>query len=393
MLTAAEIIAKAEVKAGFRDTETGLHENLAALVAAIDSGPALSATGLASVENGLVTRSAERIEGLKWVHEYPEIADEQIAAPVILTGLPRSGTTYLQYLFDRDDRFRLIRTWEALAPMPPPGFDPASVAQRKAQESAVRARSRPAVANFSALHLHDDDGSEECHAFLEQGYAAAGFFNLYDVPDFFDFLMDEVDLDAVYAVHRRQLQLLQWKSSPRRWALKYPNHVIALEALERTYPGARFVMTHRDPVQLLASISKMTLALRSARYAQPVDPHKVGRQMTLFVRRHIDRILAHARSAAGERVTHVDYYRLQADAAGVIGEVHERLGLDTPDRVGSAIASWHRDNPKNARGANDYALEQFGIDAGEVTDLFSDYISHFDIPSEREGLARAGVSA
>lgn len=392
MLTAAEIIAKAEQKANFGDTETRLHENLVALVAAIDRGPLLSAPGLASFESGLVARSAERLEGLKWVHAYPEILDEQIVEPVILTGLPRSGTTYLQYLFDRDDRFRLIRTWEALTPMPPPGFDPASVAQRKAQESAVRERSRPAVANFSALHLHDDDGSEECHAFLEQGYAAAGFLNLFDVPEYFDFLMDEADLDTAYAVHKRQLQLLQWKSTPRRWALKYPNHVIALGALERTYPGARFVMTHRDPVQLLASISKMTLALRTARYAQPVDPHEVGRQMTVFVRRHIDRILAHARSAAGARIIHVDYYRLQADAAGVIGEVHERLGLDTPDPVRLAITSWHRDNPKNARGANDYALEQFGIDEGRVTDLFLDYTSHFDIPSEREGLDRASVS-
>jgi hypothetical protein len=135
----------------------------------------------------------------------------------------------------------------------------------------------------------------------------------------------------------------------------------------------------------------MTLSLRSVRYESPVDPHRVGRQMTRFIRTHIDRIMAYCNTPAGERVAHVDYYRLLADPVPVIGEVHATLGLDTPADVHEAIATWRSDNPKGARGANEYALEQFGLESGAMTELFSDYSQQFAIPSEREGLARVGV--
>ncbi len=390
-LNAHDIIAEAETQTGVTDHETHLHRNLEALAASLNEDGRLSETGRSSARRTLLARTADRLEGLKWADRHAEIADEPIDAPVVLTGLPRSGTTYLQYLFDRDRRFRLIRTWQALMPSPPPGFDAESVAQRKATEAEMRGKSRPQVPGFAALHLHDVDGSEECHAFLEQGYAAAGFLNLYDVPSYFDFLMDEIDMEAAYRVHKRQLQLLQWRSPVKRWAVKYPNHVIAMDAIARVYPQARLVMTHRDPVQLLASIAKMTLSLRSVRYEPPVDPHRIGRQMAHFIRRHIDRIMAYCTSPAGTRVVHVDYYRLLADPAPVIRRVHSELGVESPDDVLETIAQWRRDNPKGARGANEYSLEQFGLDSREMAQLFADYSRHFDIPTEREGLDRGGA--
>jgi hypothetical protein len=391
VLAAEEIVAEAEAKAGWKDSETHLHPNLEALLASLNNDGKLSEVGEAAARRAMVARTADRLEGLKWLREYPEIAEERIIKPVILTGLPRSGTTYLQYLFDRDRRFRLIRTWESLTPSPPPGFDAASVALRKAAEAESRRQIRPEVKGFDALHLIDEGGSDECHAFLEQSYSAAGFHNLYDVPSYFNFLIDKLELSTAYRVHKRQLQLLQWKSPQPRWAVKYPNHVIAMDAIDSVYPEARFVMTHRDPVQLLASISKMTLALRSARYDPPIDPHRIGCQMRDFIRRHIDRIMAYNTSQQGERVVHVDYYGLVADPAKVMGDVHARLGIDSPEDVRKVIASWRRENPKNARGANDYALEQFGLNADEMAELFSDYARCFDIPSEREGLARIGA--
>ena len=195
-----------------------------------------------------------------------------------------------------------------------------------------------------------------------------------------------------YASHRRQLQLLQWRGPQPRWALKYPNHVIAMDAIVEVYPDARFAMTHRDPVQTLASIAKMSLTLRGARY-DSVDPQRVGRQMLDFVRRHIDRIMAFSRGPEAGRVVNIDYYRLVADPVAVMREIHAGLGIDTPDDVGEAVAAWRRNNPKNARGKNDYALEQFGIRAEEALELFGDYMRHFDIPREQEGLARIGGAA
>jgi Sulfotransferase family len=189
-------------------------------------------------------------------------------------------------------------------------------------------------------------------------------------------------------VHRRQLQLLQWRSPERRWALKYPNHVLAMDAILKVYPDASFVMTHRDPVQTLASIAKLTLTLRGTRYAH-VDAARVGRQMLRFVRCHIDRILAFCRSPAGQRVVHVDYYRVIDDPATVMSEVHAGLGIDSPRSVRDAVARWRASNPKNARGSNPYSLQQFSIDPDEAAALYGDYMRFFDIPREQEGVRSA----
>jgi hypothetical protein len=340
-----------------------------------------------------VSDTVNRLEGLKWLSGHLEIADEPIIAPVFLMGLPRSGTTYLQYLFDRDARFRLIRTWESLTPSPPPGFDPDSARRRKAEWAERRRREHPTFEGFDALHLIDEDGSDECHAFLEQSFGAAGLDNLFRVPSYFDYILDGLDLVETYRIHKRQLQLLQWRSPARPWALKYPNHVIAMNEILAVYPDARFVMTHRDPVQTLASIAKMTANLRGVRTEGSVDLADVGRDMLHFVQRHIERILAFDQGEQRSRVIHVDYYALVDDPVRAMQQIHRGLGIDSPPQVCDAVAAWRRDNPKNARGRNDYALGQYGLDEAAVAEQFAPYIRRFTIPREVEGLARLGATA
>jgi hypothetical protein len=391
MLNADGIIAEAEATVGIADSDTGVRGNLARLVEALDETGRLTAEGQERTRAALLRDTVARLEGLKWLRDYPEIAEEPITAPVFLMGLPRSGTTYFQYLFDRDPRFRLIRTWESLTPFPPPGQEPASAARRKAEWAEIRRRINPPFEGFDALHLIDEDGSDECHAFLEQSFGAAGLNNLYRVPGYFDYLLDEADLAQTYRIHKRQLQLLQWQSPAKPWALKYPNHVIAMAQILQVYPEARFVMTHRDPAQTLASICKMTANLRASRGAA-VDPADVGRDMLHFIRRHIDRIMEFDCGPNGARVVHVDYYALIADPVKEMRRIHAGIGIETPDEVAETVGAWHRANPKNARGRNDYALAQYGLDLAEVEGRFSDYTRRFAIPGEQKGLARVGAA-
>src|SRR6266581_2148504 len=135
MLNVADILAEIEKRAGSADSELAFRPNLEHFVTALNSDNQLSPAGQASVRKSLVDRAADRLEGLRWLRGHPEIEKEVIAEPVFLTGLPRSGTTYFQYLFDRDPRFRLIRTWESITPSPPPGFDAESVHRRKSEEA------------------------------------------------------------------------------------------------------------------------------------------------------------------------------------------------------------------------------------------------------------------
>lgn len=387
MLDANEIIDEAERTVGIADSDAGVRGNLVRLTASLAQDFPMSPQGEAMVRDMFLRDTVNRLEGLRWMRDYPEIAAEPITAPVFLMGLPRSGTTYFQYLFDRDPRFRLIRTWESMMPFPPPGFDAGSVAERRRAWVEMQ-RSRPHFEGFEALHLYDEDGSDECHAFLGQSFGAAGLHNLLRVPEYFDYLMDELDLNQSYRIHKRQLQLLQWHGERKPWALKYPNHVIAMNEILQVYPDARFVMTHRDPVQTLASIAKMTFNLRSMRAARTVDPHEVGRDMLHFIARHIDRILEFDAGPHGSRVVHVDYYALIADPVREMRRIHEGIGIETTEEVARAVGAWHAANPKNARGRNAYALEQYGLDDSGVAGRFRDNMERFSIPRERDGLAR-----
>ena len=391
MLDAASIISAAENHVGIADSDPCVRGNLTRLVESLNREGGLSAEGEALTTRHFGADTVNRLEGLKWLREHPEIADEVIEAPVFLMGLPRSGTTYFQYLFDRDERFRLIRTWESSAPNPPPGFDPASARRRKAEWAERHRREHPTFEGFDAQHLYDQDGSDECHAFLQQSYGAAGLHNLFRVPSYFDFLLDELDLAASYRIHKRQLQLLQWRSASKPWALKYPNHVIAMNEILQVYPDARFVMTHRDPVQTLASISKLTFSLRGLRMRGQVDPAEVGHNMLHFVQRHIDRIMEFDRGAEAARVVHVDYYTLIGDPVAQMRGIHAGIGIATPDEIAESVAGWHRANPKNARGRNDYTLEQWGLDDAAVAAQFAGYMRRFNIPRERDGLARVAA--
>jgi hypothetical protein len=159
------------------------------------------------------------------------------------------------------------------------------------------------------------------------------------------------------------------------------------------YPDARFVMTHRDPVQVVASIAKMTWNLRGMCAATPVDRHEVGVDMLHFIQRHVDRIMAFDAGPHGGRVVHVDYYALVADPVGQMRAIHAGLGIDTPADIAKTVADWHASNPKNARGRNDYSLDQYGLDAEALRRQFAPYIARFAIPTEADGLAGMMASA
>ena len=392
MLDAAAIIAEAEAVTGITDSDPGVAGNLARLIEELAQSFPVSVAGEDRIRASLTMDAINRLESLKWVRDFPEIADEPIEAPVFLMGLPRSGTTYFQYLFDRDHRFRLIRTWESTMPSPPPGFDPVSVDRRRAAWRELQ-KARGQFDGFEALHLYDEDGSDECHAFLEQSWGAAGLHNLYRVPGYFDWLMDELDLVQTYRVHKRQLQCLQWRAPRKPWALKYPNHVIAMNEILQVYPDARFVMTHRDPAQIVGSISKMSWNLRGMCAASIPSMHEAGRDMLHFIQRHIDRIMEFDAGPHCGRVVHVDYYALIADPVGQMRRIHAGLGIDTPDDVAGSVGDWHAANPKNARGRNEYSLAEYGLDVDAVREQFAPYARRFNIPTEADGLACIGTAA
>ena len=198
------------------------------------------------------SRLVNRLELYDWHRRHPEIADEQIPAPVFVIGLWRTGTTILSYLLAQDPDNRSLRRWEAAIPSPPPGLDPAADRTRIARLDAQIARQHEATPELAAINIQEAEGPTECVLTLSHEFKSLLFDCSLHIPSFYEWNRS-VDQRSAYELHRATLQLLQWKEPPNRWQLKAPAHTLSLPALLDVYPDARFVVPHRDPSVSLAS--------------------------------------------------------------------------------------------------------------------------------------------
>jgi hypothetical protein len=356
-------------------------QNFANLVDALNTDGELSEQGVQLSEEEILRLLRNRLELRGWLTGHPEILDEPIVQPIFLMGLPRSGTTFLQNLFDQDDGLRLLRTWETLRPCPPPAVEPDSVTPRIKAADRFLNRWRGDVENFDATHLMDVTGPDECAHIMSMAFTQAGFQNYAKVPSYFDWLLREADFQAAYRLHKTVLQLLQWRAPVRRWVLKYPNHMLAVGEIRAVYPDAACVVTHRDPVQTLASLCALTEQYRAARY-DTNDRVTLGREMLEFVRAHIDRFMVYRGGAGDAGIIDVDYYRLLADPISTVADIYDRTGMVMPDTVRDRLAVWTDANPKGHRGRHEYRLADYGLDAGELDTVFTDYRRRFGVRSE-----------
>ena len=160
--------------------------------------------------------------------------------------------------------------------MPPPAIDAESARRRREASIENARRAREATGGkIDAMHLTDVDGPQECLAILDQTFVNPGLLWTMSVSGYLDYLLHTADLRAAYEHHARVLKLLQWGAPARRWALKWPCHLLALDAIADVHPGAKFVVTHRDPVQALASNCSLTHMLREGT-SPNADPARMG---------------------------------------------------------------------------------------------------------------------
>jgi hypothetical protein len=380
-INAAAVIEQAQALSPVAEVTPGLFaDNLELLVASINEEAQLSQQGAVACSRRLAQAQRKRIEVSHWCKSEPGIAKQAIERPVFLTGLPRSGTTYFQYLFDREPSLRMMRTWEGDSPCPPPAVDPVSAAQRQAQcgDQHRQRRERDGGASDS-FHLSDPDGPQECVMIMDQTFGNAGHYWTFRVPSYFDRVSDTIDLTACYAHPKRVLQTLQWQAPLTRWALKWPCHLLALNEIRQVYPDGAMVVTHRDPVAVLASNCSYSTFLRGL-FSDRVDRAEVGQQMRDLVGRHV-RVLVDfdANHADDVSIAHVDYSQVVADPETAMVDVYRSLDLEFTPAVRQSIATWRAENPPGKRGVHTYDLSDYGLDAREVAEEFAFYIERFDL--------------
>ncbi len=320
----------------------------------------------------------------------PGIAEERIAQPVFITGLPRSGTTFLHRLLASDRANLVPLCWQTIYPNP--GHRAAG--RRAGPEQVARQlrafeRLAPEVKN---LHPFDAWSPQECTEITAHTFASLRFDITHEVPSYRRWLAEAGHVNA-YRFHRRFLRHLQHQAraaSPdaRRWVLKSPDHAFALDAIAEVYPDARIVFVHRDPLKVLASSCRLTEVLRQP-FTRHVDRLRIGEQVSNDWSDAAARLLAASElddTWRSGRIFHVQYKALVANPLATVEALYRHFDLPLAD---STAAEMHRliaERPRGGYGRNSYRFEDYGLDPRREAKRFRGYVRRFQIEPETDGL-------
>jgi hypothetical protein len=352
-------------------------EPLRRLIESLEAEARLTPVGRLATQHDLIRLLVNRLLVEEDRKRNPTIADEKIRSPIIITGLPRTGTTLLHSLLALDPASRVPLTWETLYPSPPPETATYHTERRIGLADRQISWFHQLVKGFNRIHPIGARLPEECLVIFSHSFVSYQFETTHRLPSYLNWLKVQ-DLRPAYDVHRRFLQHLQWRCPGERWVLKAPAHMFDFEAMFWAYPDACVVMTHRDPIDVTASNASLTATLRAA-FSDDVDPLEVGPECSQRWADAIGKAL-HSRDrgcAPAERFLDVYYVDLLADPVLVIRKVYAHFDLPFPEELKERIQKFLQQNPKDRYGKHRYNLEEFGLNLEEETRRYASYRERF----------------
>jgi hypothetical protein len=318
--------------------------------------------------------------------ETPDIVRTPIAAPVFVTGLPRSGTTFLHMLLALDPANRAPLSWEVMRPYPAAADEAPDRRVRQAERDfgAFR-RVAPGIAR---LHPLAATTPQECTEITAHVFQSLRFETIYHVPAYLRWLESRGHDDA-FRFHKRFLQHLQAQDPEggrRRWVLKCPDHVFALESLLAVYPDARFVFVHRDPTAVLASVAKLTEVLR-APFTRTLDRMALGAEVTRRTAQGADRILSASELLPEDRLLHLYYDEVTTDPMGALERLYGFYQTPFSEEARARVRDFLERRPRGGYEVNHYDPSEFGLESAGVRRQFEPYLGAFGSLASRAARA------
>jgi hypothetical protein len=376
----SELIDRARTQTGLEDFgEEGFREGLDIFVGSLDAEARLNEMGRMAMDMQIVDLLAYRLQIEHWYAKHPEIEDEQIVAPLIGLGLPRTGSTALACLLGEDPAVRSIRTWESMWPCPPP--DAATVDSdpriAKAEESMERrARIFP---RMTGMLPSTATSPTECQLFMGYDFKTQIFQAFVHIPTYVEWLNNKADLVPTYQYVKRVLKLLQWRCPPKRWRLKNPSHSLFIGALDKVFPDARFVMTHRDVASVIPSVADLYYELHKA-YSDTVDMPAIGDDTAGFCELGMRRMIAFRDAGNDHRFFDIHFAPFQADPFPILEQLYAFLGETLTPEARAGMQVWREAKPLGEQSYERTPMAAFGFDADSLRQRFAFYHDRFGVP-------------
>ena len=312
----------------------------------------------------------------------PAVAEGAVRAPIFVTGLGRSGTTFLHELLAADPANRALALWEAMYPVPPPeSATYADDARIEAADDEITVMDAMVPA-FTAMHENSGALPTECIFVFAHQFVCDMFLGQYKCPSY-AIWQSGIDKAPLYAFHRKVLSLLQSRHAGERWVLKAPSHLSQLANLFATYPDARVVLTHRDPLKVVGSLADLMATLQWMR-TDDVDYEAIIPLIAFGSWMQLDHITAErdAGTLPDDQIADVVYRHLVADPIGTVHRLYGGWGMAVTDEYAAALERLVAERTQHRHGVHEYRFEDTGLDLAEERARVAPYQERYGVPSE-----------
>ncbi len=375
------LVAEARAVDGLEDFgDDSYREPLERLLLSLQSEAQLNAVGGAVLRQRVVDILATRLRVQAWLQRHPEILDEQIREPLVIVGLPRTGTTMLHRTIAADPRMYAPLWFETRFPCPALDWDPAAVDQRAVDGKAEMAAMLEANPDLLSVHPMDAMGPDEDIMLLEQSFYSFNIQSFAWLPGF-DAWIEAQDHRVGYRYLELLLKFLQWQKKQagkqaERWTIKAPHHLHYMDLVLEVFPDARVVQSHRDPLETIPSLASMIYELWRI-YSDSADPVKVGQQWSRKFARGMAHTMAVREAGAEDRFLDLWFRDTVSDPLGEIHKVYDFIGMDLTPQAETEMRAWQDFNRRELRPTHEYSLEQFGFSEAGLAEQFRAYRERF----------------
>ncbi|MGB6209044.1 sulfotransferase family protein [Mycobacterium sp.] len=331
---------------------------------------------------GIVNFHAQLLQWLKnrlllndLLTRHPEIHDIELLPPVVIAGLPRTGTTHLHNLLAAATTFRTIPYWESVEPFPLPAEVGVEPDPRKARMDAAVEFMNAAMPHFPLMHEMTTEHVHEEIQLLANDFSTMLFETLGHVPRWRDYYLTH-DQTSSYEHLAVQLKALQFLRGGRRWLLKSPQHLEQLPVLNAVFPGTIVVCTHRDPVPV--TLSMLAMLTYSARmHCSPVPVQEIAVSWVERLQLMLDALVRERDVIPPERSIDVRFDAFMADEFGVAERVYGLAGEPLTDAARTAMADYLCGHQRGRLGQVVTSAEMFGLDEHDLRNRFARYLQRF----------------
>jgi hypothetical protein len=356
---------------------------LALILKSLDEDHCLNAMGRVSRFAVLSRYLKNRLLVEDLYKRHPEIENVAIERPIIIAGLPRTGTTHLHNLISADPQMRSLPYWEALEPIPTPGevTPEGGIDPRYTRCEAQCAQQEVVLPLFNRMHEMRADYVHEEIDLLAVDFSTMFFENLGITDQWRDAYL-AADQTPHYAYLERILKALQWLRGPTRWILKSPQHLEQITPIMNVFPDASVVFTHRDPVSIVASLATM-IAYGARLSDERIDLERYGKYWRNRVKDLLNACVRDREKVPAAQSMDIRFQDFVGQDMDRVRDIYALADQPLPEASVASMAAYAAANPQGVNGKVIYRLEDFGFDANELREDFREYTERFDVRPER----------